>query len=346
MSRNVLITGGAGFIGINTSEFYLKNGDSVTILDNFSRKGSKENIKSLKDAYKSQLKIVEQDVRDNNQVLKNSVQSADLIFHLAGQVAVTTSIANPREDFEINALGTFNVLELARKSKKNPIFIYSSTNKVYGNLNRLKIVKTAKRYKFADLPYGVNESYPVDFYSPYGCSKGTADQYVHDYHRIYGLRSIVFRQSCIYGPHQFGVEDQGWVSWFLIALRLGQKITIYGDGKQVRDLLYVSDLVNGYNLAISNIDKTSGKIYNIGGGINNSISIWKDLEPVIRELTGQIFKVAYADERPGDQKIYISDTRLAKKDFGWKPMVGVKDGIGKLHDWIKENEVAIRKVRT
>ncbi len=343
MSKNILITGGAGFIGTNTAKYYLNRNDNVTILDNFSRYGSLENIKYLKSLKNKNLKIIKHDVRKDDKKLSDTVKSADIIFHLAAQVAVTTSVENPLEDSQINVNGTLNVLEAARKSKRNPIFIYSSTNKVYGNLGNQKIEKQKTRYVLKDNSFGISESTPLDFYSPYGCSKGAADQYVHDYNRIYGLRSIVFRQSCIYGPHQFGIEDQGWIAWFLIAIMKNKKITIYGDGKQVRDLLFVDDLVIAYDQAIKNISKTEGNVYNIGGGPKNTISVWAELEPILRKLFNKKINAGIADERPGDQKIFVSDIRKAKKDFNWTPKNNVETGIEKLYFWLRENEKIINK---
>ncbi len=336
--KTVFITGGAGFIGINTANYYLDKGYKVIIFDNFSREGSKKNIAWLKKEFRNKsFSVVKGDIRYDLEKLGKLVKSADLILHLAAQVAVTTSVLNPRDDFETNALGTFNVLEAVRKSGNNPILIYSSTNKVYGGLEDLKIVERSTRYTFKDLPNGVSEERCLDFHSPYGCSKGTADQYVRDYARIYGLNTIVFRQSCIYGPHQFGVEDQGWVAWFIIALTLGKEITIYGNGKQVRDLLYVKDLVRAYDMASKNIEKTKGQIYNIGGGAKNTISIWYDFKPILEKLFNKKITPKFSKWRPGDQPIYVSDTRKAERDFGWISAVDVETGIEKLYNWIKIN---------
>ncbi len=338
MTKNVLIIGGAGFIGINCASYYLLKGDKVTIFDNFSREGSRKNIEWLKGEFTDKkVNIIIGDIRHDLHKLEKLIKSADLIFHLAAQVAVTSSVENPREDFEINALGTFNVLEAVRKSASKAVLIYSSTNKVYGGLEDLKIAEGKTRYKFKNLPNGVSEERSLDFHSPYGCSKGTADQYVRDYARIYGLNTIVFRQSCIYGPHQFGIEDQGWVAWFIIALTLGKKITIYGNGKQVRDLLYVDDLISAYDIAAKNIKKTKGQIYNIGGGIKNTISIWYDFKPILEKLFNRKLSPNFSKWRPGDQPIYVSDIRKAKKDFGWEPKVEVKEGIKKLYDWVLSN---------
>lgn len=334
----VLITGGAGFIGVNSAKYYLEKGDDVTIFDNFSRKGSKDNVQWLTSVAKKSPKVIEGDIRTDKKKLQSAVRNSKFILHLAAQVAVTTSVLNPKEDFAINAQGTFNVLEALREAKNNATLIYSSTNKVYGGLEDIQTKEEKTRYSFENLPHGVNEQRGLDFHSPYGCSKGAADQYVRDYARIYGLRTIVFRQSCIYGPRQFGVEDQGWVAWFIIALMQGKKITIYGNGKQVRDLLYVEDLIRAYDLAAKYIDKTKGQIYNIGGGVKNTMSVWGEFQPILEELFVKKITPKSSDWRPGDQPIYISDIRKAQKDFGWKPEVSVKQGIKKLYQWVEENK--------
>ncbi|MEK7526367.1 MAG: NAD-dependent epimerase/dehydratase family protein, partial [Patescibacteria group bacterium] len=231
--KNILIIGGAGFIGSNAAAYFLKKGKTVTILDNFARNGTRDNLAWLK-SINPKLKVVEADVRYDQKILSREVEKVDAVLHLAAQVAVTTSVNDPREDFDINAQGTFNVLEAIRNSKLKPAIIYTSTNKVYGGMEEVKVKKDKGRYIYVDFPKGISEEFPLDFHSPYGCSKGCADQYVRDYARIYGLKTVVFRQSCVYGPRQFGVEDQGWVAWFIIASALGKPITIYGDGKQVR----------------------------------------------------------------------------------------------------------------
>lgn len=336
MGKKVFITGGAGFIGTNTCDYYLKKGYSVYILDNFTREGSKLNAKYLSSKYKN-LIVIKGDIRSISKKTEEIIKSCDLIFHFAGQVAVTTSIENPLEDFIVNTGGTLNMLEIARKSQLNPIFIYSSTNKVYGGLSNLKIVEKKTRYSFKDLPEGVSESCNLDFHSPYGCSKGAADQYVRDYHRIYGLRTIVFRQSCIYGPHQYGMADQGWIAWFILALLKGKEITIYGDGKQVRDVLYIDDLVRAYDLAVKKINKTAGNIYNIGGSRKNSISVWSEFKPILESLFGKKIKEQFDDWRAGDQKIYVSDIRKAEKDFKWKPRITPAQGIKRTFMWLKKD---------
>jgi CDP-paratose 2-epimerase len=261
-----------------------------------------------------------------------------VIVHLAGQVAVTTSVTDPRDDFESNALGTFNVLEAARLSGRDPIFIYSSTNKVYGGMEDVELVEEETRWRYRDLIHGCPETQPLDFHSPYGCSKGAGDQYVRDYARIYGLRSVVFRQSCIYGPRQFGVEDQGWVAWFMIAAVTGRPMTVYGDGKQVRDILYVDDLLDGYDAAVEKIDTASGEVYNLGGGPNNVMSVWAEFGPMLENLMGEPIEVARGDWRPGDQRVFYADIRKVEGELGWKPQVGVKEGIERLFNWVKENK--------
>ena len=274
---------------------------------------------------------------------ERAVHDQNLVFHLAAQVAVTTSVTDPREDFEINALGTFNMLEAVRKVKKYPIFIFASTNKVYGGMEKVKIVEKQGRYAYRDFPYGISEFFDLDFHSPYGCSKGAADQYVSDYYRIYGIPTIVFRQSCIYGPRQFGIEDQGWIAWFIIAATLKKAITIYGDGKQVRDVLYIDDLVDLFEVAVRKVEVAKGKVYNVGGGRKNILSVWRDFGPILEDHFGKILKVSFADWRPGDQKVYVSDIRLVEKELGWKPKTEVKSGISKLYAWVQKNKSLFNK---
>jgi len=279
------------------------------------------------------------DVRDFESVkdVLRQAEAIDVLLHFAAQVAVTTSVENPREDFEINALGTLNVLEAIRELNLDPVVLYASTNKVYGELAHLGVVKEEYRYRYLSLPKGVPESANLDFHSPYGCSKGAADQYMHDYHRIYGLRTIVFRNSCIYGPRQFGVEDQGWLAWFVIAAVLGKPITIYGDGMQVRDVLHVDDLIEAILRAVQNETRTRGEVYNIGGGFLNSLAVWSEFEPILSRLLGRQIEVSYEDWRPGDQRLYISDITKADEDFGWNPQIGVQQGIEQLFQWVDSN---------
>lgn len=340
----VFITGGAGFIGINSAHYFLQKGDDVVIFDNFSRVGADDNVKWLSKATKKNFSVVKGDVCFNQKMMEKGIRGADLVLHLAGQVAVTTSVLNPREDFESNAFGTFNILEVLRLLKSKAVFIYSSSNKVYGELENLRITEGKTKYLLKDLPYGVSEEQGLDFHSPYGCSKGAGDQYVHDYSRIYDLNTIVFRQSCIYGPRQFGIEDQGWLAWFIIALTYNKKITIFGNGKQVRDILFVEDLVKAYDLAARKISKTKGRIYNIGGGPANAISIWLDLKPILEKLFDRKIEVSYKTWRPGDQSIYVSDIRRSRAEFGWKPTTSVDVGIKKLFNWISKNKEIFEKI--
>jgi CDP-paratose 2-epimerase len=247
-------------------------------------------------------------------------------------------VTDPRADFEANALGTFNVLEAARGAGRDPVFIFSSTNKVYGGMEDAPATELATRYVLRDYPDGVPETRPLDFHSPYGVSKGSADQYAHDYSRIYGLKSVIFRQSCVYGQRQMGVEDQGWVAWFVIAAVTGKPITIYGNGKQVRDLLHVDDLVRAFQMATDKIDITKGQVYNLGGGPANTLSIWGEFGPLLEELTGRkIVPAAWADWRPGDQPVFIADVRKAGREFGWAPQIGVRAGIARLVEWVRAN---------
>jgi len=330
-----LVIGGAGFIGSNLAHALLIQGDSVTVLDNLSRPGSQKNLDWLQSLHPN-LEFLKANIVKDQDLLNQAVKSADRVYHLAAQVAVTNSVVDPRHDFEINALGTFNVLEALRLFNPRATLIFASTNKVYGNLDNLEIEETESRYKFKNIN-GVNELQSLDFHSPYGCSKGCGDQYVRDYSRIYSLNTIVFRQSCIYGPRQFGVEDQGWVAWFVIALMTHQPITIYGDGKQVRDLLYVDDLIHAYQMAADNISKTRGEVFNLGGGPNNSISIYFDFKKLLEKLFDKDIVAPFAPTRPGDQKIYVSDIAKAKKYFAWEPKINVETGLKNLYLWVKDN---------
>jgi len=334
-----LITGGAGFIGTNTADRLLGEGHQVIIIDDLSRGGSERNLQWLRERH-GDFPFHQIDVRDYA-ALRSAFQehaSLDLVLHFAAQVAVTTSVLDPRTDFEINALGTLNVLEAVRELKEDPVLLYTSTNKVYGALSQLSVVEDERRYRYADLPRGVTEQTPLDLYSPYGCSKGAADQYVRDYHRMYGMRTIVFRNSCIYGKRQFGIEDQGFLAWFVIAAVTGIPITIYGNGKQVRDMLYVDDLIDAMLLASEKIEKTQGQVYNMGGGADNSLSVWLEIEPILSELLGRTIKVSHGDWRPGDQPIYISDVSKAHDDFDWQPKTGVDEGLRRLFNWVSDNK--------
>ncbi|MFW6116115.1 MAG: GDP-mannose 4,6-dehydratase, partial [bacterium] len=334
---NIFITGGAGFIGCNLADHYLKRGHYVTIFDNLSRKGTALNLRWLNENHGDRLTFVRGDIRDFDALRAALPRDTARVYHMAGQVAVTTSVANPRKDFEDNALGTFNVLEAVRATAPEAIVFYASTNKVYGGMEDVAVVEEEARYGYRDLPAGVPEGQPLDFHSPYGCSKGCGDQYVRDYARIYGLPTVVFRQSCIYGRRQFGVEDQGWVAHFCIAARLGRSITIYGDGKQVRDVLWIDDLIKAYEAAAKHIDVAAGQIYNVGGGPENTMSIWAEFGPMLERVAGHPIPVTYAEWRPGDQRVYVSDVSKAERELGWRPQVSPEEGVRYLWEWVDEH---------
>lgn len=337
-NKKYLVTGGAGFIGSNYVQRLLKRGEEVVIYDNLSRGGAPRNLEWLKQEFGANaFELLVADVRDAARMTE-AAQSAEVIVHLAGQVAVTTSVVNPRDDFESNALGTFNVMEAARLSGRQPIVIYASTNKVYGGMDDVALLEEETRWRYKDLVNGCPETQPLDFHSPYGCSKGTGDQYVRDYARMYDLPTVVFRQSCIYGPRQFGIEDQGWVAWFIIAAVMGRPITIYGDGKQVRDILYVEDLMNAYDLAVAKIDLARGRVYNLGGGPQNVMSIWSEFRPRLEKYVGHEIQVSRGDWRPGDQRVFYADISKAEKELGWTPKVNVEEGVQKLFEWVRQNK--------
>ncbi len=338
MTKRYLITGGAGFIGCNYVHRLLGRGEQVMVYDNLSRRGTGTNVAWLREQHGAEsLRLAMADVRDYD-ALAEATRGVDVVVHLAGQTAVTTSVLDPRSDFEDNALGTFNALEAARHADSNPIFLYASTNKVYGGMEEVAVIEQETRYAYRDFPLGIPEAQPLDFHSPYGNSKGAGDQYVRDYARIYGLPTVVFRQSSIYGPRQMGVEDQGWVAWFIIAAVTGQPITIYGNGKQVRDVLFIDDLLDAYDAAIARIDVAAGQVYNVGGGPAHTMSIWTEFGPILERLIGHPIPVSGDDWRPGDQPIYISDIRKAGRDLGWQPRVRVEEGILRLYDWIVANQ--------
>jgi len=329
----VLITGGVGFIGVNAAKRFLERKDDLVIFDNLSRAGVMHNVHDLERS--GRFELVQEDIR-NAIALQECLHSRgpfDLVLHLAAQVAVTRSVANPREDYEINALGTFNLLEALRKTNFNGLLIYASTNKVYGRMDDIGIKEEQTRHAYAELIHGVSETASLDFHSPYGCSKGAADQYVRDYSRIYGVPSVVFRQSCIYGPHQYGVEDQGWLAWFAIAAITGRPITIYGDGKQVRDALFVEDLIDAFVQASSRTTEVAGKIYNIGGGPTRTVSLIELVSMLEHKLATRI-SLLRDRERPGDQKVFVSDIRLAAKDLCWRPKTDLESGMQNLVAWI------------
>lgn len=337
MKNHALITGGAGFIGSHVAERLLREGWRVTLLDNLSRFGVRNNLSYLTHAYSSkQLSFISADIRDYQKV-KRAVAKCDVVYHFAGQVAVTTSLLYPREDFEINALGTLNVLEAARQSKHRPIIIYASTNKVYGSIKSLSVREKTHRYVYAKGVYGINELCQLDFHSPYGCSKGVGDQYVRDYFRMYAIPTIVFRQSCIYGSRQMGIEDQGWVAHIAARAVLGKPVTFYGDGKQVRDLLHVSDLVDAFQLGIARIKKSQGEVYNIGGGLSHSFSL-REYVAFLEQKIGRKISLTQGNWRSGDQKVYISNTEKLQHDLGWRVKTCHKDGLSELISWVKDNQ--------
>ncbi len=337
----ILITGGAGFIGSNAAARALARGDEVTVLDDLSRAGTALNLKWLRSLGKFRFEKI--DIRDYRPLRELLAEGKfDAIYHLAAQVAVTTSVSDPRTDFEINALGTFNLLEAARETSQDGAILFSSTNKVYGNLEDMPVVERPTRYAFSGEKAAVSEEQPLDFHSPYGCSKGAADQYVRDYARIYGLKTAVLRQSCIYGPRQFGIEDQGWVAWFVIAALTGRPITVYGDGKQVRDILYMDDLLDAFDLAAAKISNCAGSVFNLGGGQANTLSLL-EFFGILENLLGRKIEYAFSDWRPGDQKIYVSDIARARSALGWSPRVSPPEGIKRLYDWVSENILLIGK---
>ena len=336
--RPVLITGGAGFIGTNLAHRLLVSGHNVLIFDNLSRPGVEHNVYWLRARYGSRVRVCVADMRDAS-TLYEAVQQAAQVFHFAAQVAVTTSVLNPKEDFEVNALGTMHLLEALRQLKQPPPLVFTSTNKVYGTLEDVALCKQGTRYEPSNRAIrlaGINEDQTLAFHSPYGCSKGAADQYVLDYARIYSLPAVVFRMSCIYGPHQCGTEDQGWVAHFLIRTLSRKPITLYGNGIQVRDVLFVQDLVNALLLAQTHMSTLAGQVFNIGGGTANTTSLL-ELLALITEIHGQEPVVQFAPWRPGDQKYYASDIRRFSTATGWVPQVNVRRGVETLYAWLLQN---------
>jgi CDP-paratose 2-epimerase len=335
--KPVLITGGAGFIGANLAHRLLSTGRPVLIFDNLSRPGVERNLQWLVETYGSLVRVEVSDTRDLD-ALHAAVKQAAQVFHFAAQVAVTTSLVDPISDFKVNARGTLNLLEAIRAQENQLPLVFTSTNKVYGALDDIELSKESSRYQPVDAELrarGISEARSVDFHSPYGCSKGAADQYVLDYARTFALPAVVFRMSCIYGPHQFGTEDQGWVAHFLIRAIENQPITLYGDGLQVRDLLFVEDLVDAFLLAQENIEELSGQAFNIGGGPENAISL-RELIDFIGDLHGESYAVEFAPWRNADQRYYVSDTGKFHSATGWKPRVGVRDGVERLYQWLLE----------
>jgi CDP-paratose 2-epimerase len=340
--RLALITGGAGFVGTNLAHRLMSEGSEVLVFDNLSRAGVRANVEWLEQEHPGQFSLQVGDVRDRA-ALTAAVARADEVYHLAAQVAVTTSLSDPVHDFEINARGTLNLLEALRARTNPPPLIYTSTNKVYGALPDIRLMRAGSRYTPEDprtRALGVNELRPLDFHSPYGCSKGCADQYVLDYARTFGLPAAVFRMSCIYGPHQQGNEDQGWVAHFLIRARDRAPLTVFGDGFQVRDVLYVDDLVEAFRLAMQKMPAVSGEAYNIGGGPEQTLSL-RELLAHLQKQGDFASPVAYARPRPGDQRYYVSDTTKFCSATGWHAAVPVAEGLQRLASWLADSRVHV-----
>lgn len=331
---HIVITGGAGFLGTNIAKALDERGDDVLIFDNLSRLHVRENLAWLQ-RHGNRISVRVGDVRDAEAV-SDAVRGARAVIHLAAQVAVTTSVDDPVTDFEINARGTLNVLEAVRHHARGAPVLFASTNKVYGKLLPIEALsREGLRYapREAEFVAGFDETTPLSLYSPYGCSKGAADQYAIDYARIYGLNTAVFRMSCLYGPHQFGNEDQGWVAHFMISALRGEPISIYGDGYQVRDVLYVDDAVRAYLLALDNLDAMSGRAFNLGGGPENTLSL-RELLQHIERMEGRAPSVSFHAWRPGDQPWYVSNTEAFARACGWAAQTGVKTGLKRLRDWL------------
>ncbi|HYE42172.1 MAG TPA: SDR family NAD(P)-dependent oxidoreductase [Caulobacteraceae bacterium] len=332
----VLVTGGAGFIGSNLAHRLAGAGHEVLILDGLNRPGVERNLTWLKAEHPGRIEHVLADIRDEDAVTA-AVKDVKAVFHMAAQVAVTTSLVDPIEDFEVNIRGTLNVLEAARRTGRRTPVVFASTNKVYGDLAGLELQEIEGAYHPVNPQLracGVNESWPLDFHTPYGCSKGAADQYVLDYARSYGMPACVFRMSCIYGPRQMGTEDQGWVAHFLIRALAGQPITLYGDGRQVRDILYVADAVDAYMAAWRDIESVSGRAFNLGGGRANAVSL-RQLIGHLETVIGRPIEVRYDDWRAGDQRYFVADSRLARRRLGLAEPLDWRTGVARLADWLQ-----------
>jgi CDP-paratose 2-epimerase len=343
----VLVLGGAGFIGSNLAHRLMAQGQRVLIFDSLARPGVEKNLRWLQQKYPDQIRVHIADVR-NREAIDEAVRRATAVYHLAAQVAVTTSIADPIEDFEINARGTLNLLEALRVQRKKIPLLFTSTNKVYGDLMDVQLGENDFCYYPSDTQIqqqGISEARPLAFHSPYGCSKGAADQYVLDYAHTYGIPAMVFRMSCIYGPHQFGTEDQGWVAHFLIRALQGHPLTLYGDGKQVRDILFVDDLINAMQLAHKHIDRTAGQAFNIGGGPSNTLSLLQLLN-LIEKIQGEPVAHNFDEWRRGDQRYYVSDTNKFEQVTGWRAQVTVEEGLIRLFDWLQSIQAQDRAKAT
>jgi CDP-paratose 2-epimerase len=342
-----LITGGAGFIGTNLADRLLGNGEHVTVLDNLSRPGVDANLRWLRATHPRRLRIVLADIRDAEAV-QRAVQGVQRVVHLAAQTAVTTSLLDPRRDFDVNALGTLNVLHALSSLDDPPPLLFTSTNKVYGSLDDIALTTRGRRYLPVDARIaerGIDEARPLEFHSPYGCSKGAADQYVLDFARTFGLRTTVFRMSCVYGPHQFGTEDQGWVAHFMICALRGEPITVFGDGMQVRDVLFVGDLVDAMLHAFEDIDVLRGQAFNMGGGPANVVSLMEAAR-MIGELCGEEPEIQFDEWRPGDQRFYVSNTTRFSTLTGWAPRTSVADGLRTLSDWLTRDRAPAKAAQT
>lgn len=341
--RVSVITGGAGFIGSNLADELLRRGERVVVYDDLSRAGTERNLRWLRRRHPERLSIELGDVRDAAH-LRRVIARAKTVYHLAAQVAVTSSVSDPVLDFSVNATGTLNVLEAARRLDDPPVILFTSTNKVYGDLSGVPITGDRQRYRFAGARRGIGEDQPLSFHSPYGCSKGAADQYMCDFARIYDLPTVVLRMSCIYGPRQFGTEDQGWVAHFIIAALSGQPVTVYGDGLQVRDVLYIDDLIEAMDRGVEAAESEPGRVYNVGGGPDNAVSLLEVLG-VLEQVLGQRVEREFAPWRPGDQRVYISDIERIGRELGWRPRVTKEEGLRRLATWMQENVSMVQSVR-
>ena len=330
----VLITGGAGFVGCNVAADHLSRGRRVRVLDDLSRPGVRDNLNWLCQAHGALVEPIVEDLVECER-LDEVLKGVDAVYHFAAQVAVTTSLERPDLDFRTNLLGTFRLLEAIRRMQRPAKLVFASTNKVYGNLAHLRLEEAADRYTSVDLP-AINEVQPLDFHTPYGCSKGAAEQYVLDYARSFGIPATVLRMSCIYGPHQCGTEDQGWVAHFLIRALRGEPIHIYGDGKQVRDILYVDDLVAAERAALQHMEVLRGRAWNIGGGLDCAVSLLEVLD-LIGAIIGEPPDVRFRPPREGDQKYYVSDCSAFGEMTGWAPKVSPAEGVQRLSRWFREH---------
>ena len=344
MTGPILVTGGSGFIGSNLAESFLADGHEVFVLDNLSRPGVEQNLEWLTARHGNRVHPVMADLRDED-ALRDTVREAGAVIHLAAQTAVTTSLTDPLADFEVNARGTLNVLEAVRATGRRIPVLFASTNKVYGCLDDLEMGEAADRHVPADEALrarGIGEDRPLDFHSPYGCSKGVADQYVLDYARSYGIPSAVLRMSCIYGPRQFGTEDQGWVAHFLIRALSGEAITLYGDGKQVRDILHVSDAVAAYRAVLADIDRLKGRAFNLGGGPRNAVSLLGLLREIERIAERRV-PLSFGDWRQGDQLWFVADTSRLEAETGWQARTAWREGLQGLADWLRANRPGLAR---